>query len=308
MNTYLKNEKEEGLFVMKLLAFGEILFDCYPTAKKIGGAPFNFCAHLTKLGANCALYGAVGDDDLGEEAISFAKKYGVDTRFLAKHPTLPTGVCNVTYQKGEPCYDLSGLFGYDEISLDTSVFSETYDIFYFGTLALRGETSRKTCETLLEKGDFGIRFFDMNLRQHYYTDELIKWGLSACDIVKMNRDEFFLVKDISSLTEEEIAGALEKICRIYHIKTAIFTLDADGACLWDKEQGFFRIPAQKTEFVSAVGAGDSFCACFLYHYKQGHPLPVCLEKASILAGYVVAYEEAIPDYSVDFLTKLQSSL
>ncbi len=293
---------------MKVLAFGEILFDCYPTTQKIGGAPFNFCAHLAKLGADCALYGCVGDDDLGKEALSFAKKYGVETRYLATHSTLPTGVCNVTYQKGEPCYDLSGFFGYDEISLDTSVFSEKYDIFYFGTLALRKEISRKTCKTLLEKGDFGIRFFDMNLRQHYYTDELLKWGLSACDIVKMNREEYFLIKEISSVTEREPALALQKICQIYHIQTAILTLDADGACLWDSEQGFFSIPAQTTEFVSAVGAGDSFCACFLYHYKQGCPLPVCLEKASILAGYVVSFEEAIPHYSDKILTKLASKL
>ncbi len=293
---------------MKVLAFGEILFDCYPAARKIGGAPFNFCAHLAKLGADCALYGAVGEDEPGKEALEFAKKYGVDTRYLAKHPVLPTGVCNVTYQDGEPCYDLSGFFSYDNISFEPLVLTEKYDVFYFGTLALRNEDSKRTCEKLLTDGNFDIRFFDMNLRQHYYNRELIKWGLSSCDIVKMNRDEFSFVKDITSLTDKEIPLALEKICQTYNIQTAILTLDSDGACLWDKEQGFFSVPAKKAEFVSAVGAGDSFCACFLYHYMAGHSLGICLEKASLLAGYVVSYEEAIPEYSVDFLTKLQSSL
>ena len=293
---------------MKVLAFGEILFDCYPATRKIGGAPFNFCAHLAKLGGNCTLYGSVGDDNLGEEALSFAKKFGVDTSFLQKHPTLPTGTCRVTYQNGEPCYDLSGFFSYDSISLDFDVLAESYDIFYFGTLALRNEISRKTCEKLLSEGNFDLRFFDMNLRQHYYTDELIKQGLSLCDIVKMNREEYLLLKKIFSITGEEYDVVLQEICRTYHIQTAILTLDRDGACLWDEKQGFFTVSAQKTEFVSAVGAGDSFCACFLYHYKKGHSLQVCLEKASLLAGLVVSYEEAIPDYSVEFLTKLQSSL
>ena len=292
---------------MKVLAFGEILFDCYPTAKKIGGAPFNFCAHLAKLGAECGLYGAVGDDQLGEEAFSFAKKYGVDNRYLFRHSTLPTGVCRVTYQEGEPCYDLSGLFAYDAIFLEESVLSQKYDIFYFGTLALRNEISKNTWEQLITKGNFDLRFFDMNLRQHYYTDDLIRKGLSLCDIVKMNREEYFLVKKLTSVTEEEPALALATICQTYNIKTAILTLDGDGACLWDEVQGFFTVPAQKTEFVSAVGAGDSFCACFLYHYKMGHPLPHCLEKASVLAGYVVSYEEAIPEYSADFLEKLRFS-
>jgi len=293
---------------MKVLAFGEILFDCYPTAQKIGGAPFNFCAHLAKLGDTSTLYSAVGDDELGERALSFAKKYGVDTRYLAKHPTLPTGVCKVTYQNEEPCYDLSGSFSYDSIPFDASVLSEAYDVFYFGTLALRSEESRKTWKKLLSQGQFQHRFFDVNLRQHYYTDDLIKQGLFACNTVKMNREEFFLVKAISSVTEREPALALEKICQIYNIQTVILTLDSQGACLWDEKQGFFTVPAQKTDFVSAVGAGDSFCACFLHHVMRGHPLPVCLEKASQLAGFVVSCEAAIPAYSPGFLEKLRSSL
>ncbi len=293
---------------MKLLAFGEILFDCYPTAKKIGGAPFNFCAHLAKLGDISALYGAVGNDRLGEQALSFANKYGVDTRFLTKHPTLPTGVCKVTYQNGEPCYDLSGFFSYDSICFDVSVLSEAYDVFYFGTLALRSEVSKKTWEQLLSQGKFHHRFFDVNLRQHYYTEELLKQGLYACDIVKMNRDEYLLIKEISSVTEREPALALEKICKTYKIQTAILTLDSDGACVWDEKQGFSSIFAQKTDFVSAVGAGDSFCACFLHHFMRGHAMPVCLEKASRLAGFVVSCEEAIPEYSSEFLEKLRDSL
>ena len=106
---------------MKVLAFGEILFDCYPSAQQIGGAPFNFCAHLARLGGECTLYGAVGCDALGDEALSIAKEYGVQSCYLAKHPTLPTGVCRVTYCGGEPCYDLSGLFAYDEIFLENSL-------------------------------------------------------------------------------------------------------------------------------------------------------------------------------------------
>ncbi len=293
---------------MKVLAFGEILFDCYPTAEKIGGAPFNFCAHLAKLGDMSTLYGAVGNDELGEEALSFAGKYGVDTRFLTKHPILPTGVCKVTYQNGEPCYDLSGSFSYDSIPYDASVLDESYDVFYFGTLALRSEISKKTWEQLLSQGKYAYRFFDMNLRQHYYTKELLKQGLFSCDILKMNRDEYLLIKEIFSVTEGEPALALEKICNICNIKTALLTLDSDGACVWDENQGFFRTPAKKSEFVSAVGAGDSFCACFLHHYLRGRSMEICLEKATLLAGYVVSFEEAIPPYSDKILTKLTSDL
>ncbi len=35
---------------MKILSVGEILWDIYPDKKHIGGAPFNFAAHLARHG------------------------------------------------------------------------------------------------------------------------------------------------------------------------------------------------------------------------------------------------------------------
>ena len=38
---------------MKLkVSFGEVLWDKFGNTREIGGAPFNFCAHLAKLGIN----------------------------------------------------------------------------------------------------------------------------------------------------------------------------------------------------------------------------------------------------------------
>ncbi len=290
---------------MKVLAFGEILFDCYPTAKKIGGAPLNFCAHLAQLGAKAAMFSAVGEDSQGAEAISIVKNFGVDTRYLQICSSLPTGVCNVTYHDKEPQYDLIFPCAYDAIEENELILGEAFDVFYFGTLACRGEASRTTLQKLLKHGKFSAIFFDMNLRQHYYSKELVTQGLLACHIVKMNREEFSYVKEISQIADTDYETALKLLCEQYQIQTAMLTLDRDGACIYDRKEGFFHAPVAKGTFVSAVGAGDSFCACFLYHTFLGTPLQTALEKANLLAGYVVSREEAIPIYPEQFKEKIQ---
>ncbi len=292
---------------MKVLAFGEILFDCYPTAKKIGGAPLNFCAHLSQLGAAATILSAVGEDSYGAEAISIVKNFGVDTRYLQICTHFPTGVCNVTYRDNEPQYDLVFPCAYDAIEENELILGEDFDVFYFGTLACRGEASHNTLQKLLQKGKFSTVFFDMNLRQHYYSKELVTQGLLACDTVKMNREEFSYVKEISQIADTDYETALKLLCEQYKIQTAILTLDRDGACIYDCKEGFFHAPVAKGEFVSAVGAGDSFCACFLYHAFLGTSLQTALEKANLLAGYVVSREEAIPIHPEQFKEKIQST-
>ena len=58
---------------MKLLSFGEILWDLYPTEKYIGGAPFNFAAHVAKHGESVYLLSCLGMDDLSDEALERLK-------------------------------------------------------------------------------------------------------------------------------------------------------------------------------------------------------------------------------------------
>ncbi|MBQ7791869.1 MAG: hypothetical protein IJ367_00025 [Clostridia bacterium] len=188
---------------MKVLAFGEILFDCYPTDRKIGGAPLNFCAHLAKLGAEVSILSAIGKDSNGEEAVRIVKEFGVDTRYLQVSSHFPTGMCRVTYCEGEPQYELVYPSAYDRILENEKIYEESFDVFYFGTLASRGETSQMSLQKLLKKGNFEQVFFDMNLRQNFYSEELVTDGLLASDIVKMNRDEFAYVKEISGILEQE---------------------------------------------------------------------------------------------------------
>lgn len=282
---------------MKVLAFGEILFDV--DTKKgesiLGGAPMNFCSHLSKLGASGYMLSSVGDDDLGREALKSAEKFNVNTKYVSVSKR-PTGMCNVTYSGAEPNYDLSMISAYDNIEVTDetveNIEKEKFDVFYLGTLAQRGEVSSASLKKLLGKVQFSVVFYDMNLRQNYYTREIIEESLKITDILKINRDEF------TFLRENGFAQSVEDLSEKYSIEKILLTLDSEGARLYDGKTGETYIAdGVKTEEVSSVGAGDSMCACFLYNYLKGEDLQTCLDRANIMASFVVSRKEAIPEYT-----------
>ena len=225
---------------MKLTVFGEILWDVFDQEKKIGGAPFNFAAHAVRQGADVRLISAVGQDELGDEALRACKKLNVPTDAIARLANYPTGKCQVTLKDGMPFYDLSGDYAYDHIPLpedtlpedlfpaDTlpvnehkshnlqaqkSLAAEESSAIYFGTLAQRGKESRETLQSILSKKDLVDEvFFDINIRQHYYDDALIDESIRAATILKVSREEIGVLADAKKPEEDpaKADGASQK--------------------------------------------------------------------------------------------------
>ncbi len=290
---------------MKILAFAEILFDIDTTKNEsiLGGAPMNFCSHLTKLGADGYMLSAVGDDDLGKEALRYADAFGVKKDYVLISSE-PTGKCLITYNNGQPSYDLSMVSAYDYIGITDEIInkikSEKFDVFYMGTLAQRNDISSSSLNKLLSEADFPVVFYDMNLRQHYHTREIIEKSLGACNILKINREEYdFLIKHGFAADKDELA---EK----YDIDIVLLTLDKDGAEVYGKKikEKIFA-EGIEADVVSTVGAGDSMCACFLYNLLNGKNAETAIRRANILASYVVSHKEAIPEYTKELLEKIR---
>lgn len=284
---------------MNITVFGEVLWDVFESDRKIGGAPFNFAAHVCRLGGEAALVSAVGTDELGVDALNEIKRLGVDSAPVAVCDK-PTGYCAVTLKGGTPEYDLVRNTAYDFIPVpDKKYFSA--DALYFGTLAQRSEVSRDTLKALLS-GSYGEVFFDINIRGDFYSDEIIRDSLAASTILKISREEIGVLG---------IKGDNEYVCRelkkIYpKLKLIIVTLDCDGAFVFSCGDGKFTYAKKPTVTpVSTVGAGDSFSACFLYNYLSGASVDICLDRASSLAGYVVTQLGAIPEYPADLLSSIR---
>lgn len=303
---------------MNILSFGEVLWDVYPDKEVIGGAPFNFSAHMAKLGAHVDLLTAIGKDERGVKALDCINGLGVSDALVRLSP-YPTGACFVTTNdQGSPSYELRYDMAYDHITLGEEqrekLSRSSYQAFYFGTLAQRHEESRKTVNEILSHYQFPHIFFDINIRQNWYNRTLLEQGLHFCTILKVSREEASvfeetgLTKTLHKQFPHEDAYFLE-LCREltqrYEIATVLFTLDKDGAMIYDaRPDSVYYSEKPKGKVVSTVGAGDSFSACFLYHYMKGIPMEQCLHKAIVLSDYVVQHIEAIPPYSEELLAQL----
>lgn len=288
-----------------VIVFGEVLWDVFGDERKIGGAPFNFAAHLAQLGQQTAFVSAVGDDELGRAARQAASGYGIDTAYLGT-ATQPTGVCRVTLQPdGTPHYALAEDVAYDHIALTAAQTAELRDrpLLYFGTLAQRGEESRSTLHGLAETGLFEEIFCDINIRPPFFSADVLRDSLRLSTILKISREEYAVLEQLGLVT---VAGGDEpyahRLCRALaaqypRLRQILVTLDKDGALLYDAATDTVLYSEQpRSKLVSAVGAGDSFSAAFVYNRLRGVSPADCLNRAIALSDYVVTQLGAVPSY------------
>ncbi len=278
---------------MKVLCFGEILWDVFGEDKVIGGAPFNFAAHFVKCGGTAHLLSAVGCDALGDGALERVEYLGVLSEFISRYSDLPTGTCQVTLDENKvPSYDLVKNTAWDRI--DTSLVKGDFDVLYFGTLALRDEYNKNSLEELLERQKFSEIFVDVNLRKPFYTLETVRFAVENATVLKVSDEELSEVARCLN-TEENCFVKHISLC-FKNIKLVIITKGKDGSLAYDlKEEKVYTALARDVECVSTVGAGDSFSAAFLSKYLAGEDIKSCLDFASEISAYVVSHKEAIPE-------------
>lgn len=291
---------------MNILVFGDILWDIFPEnlgGRKIGGAAFNFAAHISRLGANTSFVTAVGNDELGAEALEKIRYYGISTDYVSVHDDFSTGACHVCVDKnGIPSYKLAEGVAFDHIftnGAEKTVAEKYYDVLYIGTFPQRNEVSAQAADILLQNSAENYKevFCDINFRGNFYNRPMVEKCLNKCSILKVSREEKDKFEELGICLcgdEEKMASFLAEK---YDIKLVIVTLNKDGAFVYNKETDsclYSHKPCSKV--VSTVGAGDSFSAAFVYNYIKKQPLEVCLREAVVLSSLVVSYTEAIPEY------------
>ncbi|MBE6766883.1 MAG: carbohydrate kinase [Ruminococcaceae bacterium] len=281
---------------MKVLAFGEIIWDIYPEEKCIGGAPLNFAAHAALLGNESYLLSAVGDDELAEPAKEALSRFSVKTDFIATVPKKQTGKCIVSLDKrGVPSYNLLEDTAYDYLSADGDF--KDFDVFAFGTLIQRSEQNREAIKDILKKNTFKHIFCDLNLRSPFYSKESALLCAENASILKISREELPMATALL-LGSEILApatAARQLSARFPGIKIILITLDSDGALAFQTdEKCSFYAPAKKAKVLSTVGAGDSFSAAFISSYLADEDINKALECAINLSSFVVSKKEAVP--------------
>lgn len=278
-----------------VVGIGELLWDMLPGGKRAGGAPINFVYHATQLGAEGYAVSAVGNDDFGKEIVQELDKAGIAHQ-VAVLP-YPTGHVKVKLHNGIPDYTIVEDVAWDHIPLtkESEELVQKADCVCFGSLALRHADSRRTIETLLAHAPKeALRFFDINLRQHYYSKELIEMLLGKANIFKFNDDEIKVLREMFSLS-----GTDDDVCRDllerFDLRYVIFTAgDKFSAVYAPGEKSF--IPTPKVQVADTVGAGDSFSGAFVYNILTGQPLQKAHEEAVKISAFVCTKAGAWPAY------------
>jgi len=280
----------------RVCGIGEVLWDAFPDGEKFGGAPANFTCHSHSLGAETYVVSCIGRDSRGVKAREFLDNHGVDTSCLADSEAHETGVVIVTLDdEGKPDYEIKEGVAWDNIPLtDTMIdLAPKLDAVCFGSLCQRGEVSRNTIERFLAatKPDC-LRVFDINIRQSFYNDGIIRDSLESANVLKLNDEELPIVAELIDAegSDEEI---IHSVIARFDLKLVALTCGPKGALMVTPDKSNFSAPPV-TDVINTVGAGDSFTAAMIMGFLNDRPLDQINRQANRLAAFVCTQNGAVP--------------
>ena len=277
-----------------IVGLGEILWDVFPERKILGGAPANFAYHISQFGFNGYAVSAIGKDLLGKEILDSLKQKGLN--HLIESTDFPTGEVKVSVDNwGVPQYKICEGVAWDNIPFTPALASlaKETQVVCFGSLAQRNEVSRATIHAFLDAmPKDSLKIFDINLRLHYYTKEVIEFSLEKADILKINDEEVVKIAQLFGWegTEKEIC---KQLLSKYQLDILILTKGTEGSwVLTPKEESF--LPTPKITIADTVGAGDSFTAAFIASHLHGRCLVASHQLAVEVSAYVCQQHGAMP--------------
>jgi fructokinase len=281
---------------LRIVGIGEVLWDLFPSGPQLGGAPANFAAHASTLGAEASIITRVGADARGDEILSRVAGMGVSTACLQLDSSYPTGTVSVEMPDGaEHRFVIAGNVAWDHLTDDANAHSAVAlaDAVCFGTLAQRSEQSGLAIRSLVAATPpSALRIFDINLRQHFYTRELIERSLTLASVMKLNDAELPVLAEMMHLSGD-IRAQLAQLCERWELRAIALTRGAHGAVLhteheWSEHPGF-PVTVQDT-----VGAGDAFTAAMSIGLLRGWSLDDVNREANRVAAFVASQTGATP--------------
>ena len=279
-----------------VVGLGEVLWDMLPEGRKIGGAPVNFAYHAGQFGIDTMAVSAIGNDKLGEDTI--AEMNGKHLNHIFPSVPYPTGSVQVSLdEKGVPAYDIKENVAWDNIPFTNEIESvaRSCRAVCFGSLAQRNAVSRNTIRKFIESTPSGcIRIFDINLRQNFYTRNVIHDSLEHCNILKINDEEIMLVSRMFNYDSSNIENVCRTIMEDFSLEMVILTCGTKGSYIFTKG-GVSFMPTPKVNVADTVGAGDSFTGSFCAAILRGLPVAEAHKKAVEVSAYVCTQNGAMPE-------------
>jgi len=269
----------------RVVAVGELLWDLLPGGKQLGGAPGNVAHHARSLGADVVLVSRVGRDPLGDEALLRLESEGLSVAGVQRDEGAPTGTAAVRIDRdGQPRFELAADVAWDRIESPKDVRA---DAVCFGTLAQRGPVTRRAIRRLLRPGV--LRVLDLNLRDPYWSQEVIQRSLALADVVKLSEAEL----DRCGMPEGDARDRIARLARRFHLSHVALTRGSRGSLLYSRGE-WVEHSGLEVVVEDAVGAGDAFTAALVVGVLKGDPLDRINGTANEVAAYVCTQPGATP--------------
>ena len=281
----------------KIVGLGEILWDMLPNGKQLGGAPSNFAYISTLLGNEGIVASRIGRDALGNEAVQQLAKVGVGTASIQADPVHPTGTVQVEVDHaGQPRFEIAEGVAWDflEWTPEWQHLAAQSDAICFGSLAQRAPTSRATIRQFLGAArKDAVRIFDVNLRQHFHSTEVLAESMKLADIVKLNHEELPRIMQMFDLQHRDEIAAADLLVERHALKLICVTRGCRGSLLIN-HQTLNEHPGYRILIGDAIGAGDAFTAALVYEYLQGSTLARMNETANRMGAWVASRVGGMP--------------
>ena len=280
-----------------IVGVGEILWDLLPTGKQLGGAPTNFAYHVHLLGDNAVIASRIGDDSLGREIRDRLELLGLTDDHLQTDTAHPTGTVAVELDHaGQPQYTIEHSVAWDFFQWTQpwqKLAAETQAVC-FGSLAQRSEDSRRAIQQFIRAvPPTALRVFDVNLRQSFYSPDILADSFTLANVVKLNEQELPLVARMLNLPTDGEQAAAGVLLRAFELQLLCVTRGENGCLLMTASQAVEHAGFPVT-VADAIGAGDAFTAALVYHYLRKTPLDRIARAANRHGSWVAAQTGATP--------------
>ncbi len=279
-----------------IVGLGEALWDVLPEGKKLGGAPANFAYHAGQFGLDTLAISALGEDELAEETINALKDHNLN--YLMPRVAFPTGTVQVTLSgDGIPAYDIKENVAWDNIPFTAEMeeVARNARAVCFGSLAQRNAVSRDTIRRFLDATpDDCLKIFDINLRQQFYSKDVLEESFHLCNVLKINDEELVVVNRMFGYEGLDMRGTCERMVIDYGLKMLVLTCGTNGSYVFtdDGLTSFQETP--KVEVADTVGAGDSFTGSFCASILNGKPVQQAHLTAVRVSAFVCTQNGAMP--------------
>jgi fructokinase len=280
-----------------VVGLGEVLWDLLPSGRQLGGAPANFAYGAHLLGDHAVIASRIGTDELGREIRQRLLGYGMSDEFLQTDSIHPTGTVRVHLDsQGQPQFEIRYPAAWDFLEWNDSwrSLAESADAVCFGSLAQRSAFSRATVRKFLDATrSKAVRIFDVNLRQSFYSAEVLAESMLLADVVKLNRAEMPQVAGLLAIAAGEDLQFARAIIQKFDVRLVSITRGAQGSVLassseFDEHHGFC------VEIKDTVGAGDAFTAGLVHQYLRAGTLAQMNDLANRMGAWVASSAGAMP--------------